>query len=168
MQICGRYGAYICDATDEDVCSIECRDVCLLRHKEALVLSEEQLKQRALSMTLLRRRLGIRVVSGDGLTATVNNGQPQQQQIPFPIVSFADCDLPPQLYANMQMKLLERPSPVQMQAIPCVLARNNVRRDRCGYAGYVDSAQVLTLYVSSCYCSCWWSHRRERARQPHI
>ncbi|OQR83068.1 hypothetical protein ACHHYP_15161 [Achlya hypogyna] len=29
--LCGRYGAYICDATDEDVCSLECRDACCAR-----------------------------------------------------------------------------------------------------------------------------------------
>lgn len=124
-QVCGRYGAYICDATDEDVCSIECRDVCILRHREALVLREEQAKQRALAATLLRRRLGIRVVSGEVVTITDSNAQ--QQSIPFPIVDFADCELPPQLYANMQAKFLEKPSPVQMQVIPCVLEGSNVR-----------------------------------------
>ena len=27
--ICGRYGAYICDATDQDVCSIQCKQAHL-------------------------------------------------------------------------------------------------------------------------------------------
>lgn len=126
-QVCGRYGAYICDATDEDVCSIECRDVCVLRHSEALLLSEEQAKQRALAATLLRRRLGIRVVSGDVVIATDSSAQQSRQSIPFPIVDFADCGLPPQLYVNMQTKLLEKPSPVQMQVIPCILDGSNVR-----------------------------------------
>eukprot|EP00300_Choanocystis_sp_HF-7_P035076 c4833_g1_i1.p1 GENE.c4833_g1_i1~~c4833_g1_i1.p1 ORF type:complete len:274 (-),score=30.98 c4833_g1_i1:25-846(-) len=48
--VCGRFGAYICDATNEDVCSLECRDECLTRnqptagaraHSEGLRLPEE-------------------------------------------------------------------------------------------------------------------------------
>ena len=27
--VCGRYGAYICDATDQDVCSVQCKQAHL-------------------------------------------------------------------------------------------------------------------------------------------
>ena len=29
--VCGKYGAYVCDKTDEDVCSIECKNILLQR-----------------------------------------------------------------------------------------------------------------------------------------
>nr|2YQP_A Chain A, Probable ATP-dependent RNA helicase DDX59 [Homo sapiens] len=32
--VCGRYGEYICDKTDEDVCSLECKAKHLLQVKE--------------------------------------------------------------------------------------------------------------------------------------
>ena len=33
-QICGRYGEYICDQTNEDVCSIECKNKTIKRLEE--------------------------------------------------------------------------------------------------------------------------------------
>lgn len=32
--VCGRYGAYICDATDQDVCSIQCKKAHLCSVQE--------------------------------------------------------------------------------------------------------------------------------------
>ena len=32
--VCGKYGAYICDATDEDVCSIQCKQAHLSKVQE--------------------------------------------------------------------------------------------------------------------------------------
>ncbi|CBI21239.3 unnamed protein product, partial [Vitis vinifera] len=29
--ICGRYGEYICDETDDDICSLECKQTLLCR-----------------------------------------------------------------------------------------------------------------------------------------
>ena len=34
MQICGRYGEYICDQTNEDVCSVECKKKAIKRLEE--------------------------------------------------------------------------------------------------------------------------------------
>ena len=32
--VCGKYGAYICDATDQDVCSIQCKQAHLYSGQE--------------------------------------------------------------------------------------------------------------------------------------
>ncbi|CAN6246752.1 unnamed protein product, partial [Urochloa humidicola] len=29
--VCGRYGEYICDQTDDDICSVECKTILLAR-----------------------------------------------------------------------------------------------------------------------------------------
>ena len=34
--ICGRYGEYICDETDDDVCSLECKQALLCRIAKSL------------------------------------------------------------------------------------------------------------------------------------
>lgn len=39
--VCGRYGAYILDQTDEDVCSLECKGKRLLELKPTLQVSEQ-------------------------------------------------------------------------------------------------------------------------------
>ena len=41
VQICGNYGEYICDATDEDVCGFQCRDLCIQRMEEKKVKEKD-------------------------------------------------------------------------------------------------------------------------------
>lgn len=38
--VCGKYGAYICDATDEDICSIQCKQAHLCSVQETSKISE--------------------------------------------------------------------------------------------------------------------------------
>lgn len=33
-QICGRYGEYICDENDSDICSLECKEILLKQLKQ--------------------------------------------------------------------------------------------------------------------------------------
>ncbi|KAF1321918.1 Dead/deah box RNA helicase, partial [Globisporangium splendens] len=133
--ICSRYGAYICDATDEDVCSIECRDKCIARHDQARAAAQAQTTQRALAAKMLRKRLAIRVYYDDdnddsskgcGDRTERGNDAYYEREIPFPITGFAECALPPKLYANMQAKMYATPTPVQMQVIPCALQRKHL------------------------------------------
>ena len=44
IKICGRYGAYICDETDKDVCSLECKKIHLELYRE-----EERRRKEGLS-----------------------------------------------------------------------------------------------------------------------
>ncbi|TMW64918.1 hypothetical protein Poli38472_009085 [Pythium oligandrum] len=131
--ICGRYGEYICDATDEDVCSLECRDICTQRHKEkemttvqakgpetevaALEEDHKALMERKQQSSELRRSLKIRIeVIGQGTL-----------EIPDLVAEFAGCpDIPIALWSNMHKQGYETPTPVQMQAIPCLLEGQHV------------------------------------------
>ncbi|XP_052593040.1 probable ATP-dependent RNA helicase DDX59 isoform X3 [Peromyscus californicus insignis] len=134
--VCGRYGEYICDKTDEDVCSLECKAKHLLQVKE----EEESLKasspQRAASqpespldafyvykehpfiVTLredqietLKQQLGISV---------------QGQEVARPIVDFEHCGFPETLNQNLKKSGYEVPTPIQMQMIPVGLLGRDI------------------------------------------
>ncbi|GMH27592.1 hypothetical protein Nepgr_029435 [Nepenthes gracilis] len=128
--ICGRYGEYICDETDDDICSLECKNILLERFSRSR-LSVNPQPQKQLPATdecyyvrdnsdelnsqiltaekteLLRTRLDIRV-KGDA--------------VPLPILTFSACNLPLKLIQNIESAGYELPTPVQMQAIPAALA----------------------------------------------
>ncbi|KAF4036505.1 Helicase conserved C-terminal domain [Phytophthora infestans] len=119
--VCGKYGEYVCDATDEDVCSLECRDLCISRHETKL----QQDRQQAQRSEELRRKLGIKITAGSA-PETVKSAQ----SWPTPLVDFAQpqegVQLPQLLLANLNANGFERPTPVQMQTIPCVLEGHNI------------------------------------------
>ena len=100
--------------------------MCITQHEEEQLAKHEHDKQRLIAAKLLRKRLEIRVDHGDTRSGG-GSGSANKETAPFPIVDFSDCELPPQLYANMQTKMYEKPTPVQMQVIPCALARKHVR-----------------------------------------
>ncbi|KAL6953591.1 DEAD-box ATP-dependent RNA helicase 41 [Sarracenia purpurea var. burkii] len=128
--ICGRYGEYICDETDDDICSLECKQILLCKVSnsrmpiglpplarlpttdECFYVREIDENSESKSLTsdqneLLRRKLKINV-KGDF--------------VPEPILSFASCNLPQMLLQNIEAAGYEMPTPVQMQAIPAALA----------------------------------------------
>lgn len=123
--VCGRYGEYICDETDDDICSLECKR-SLLSRSVKLKASDAQPSSTKLpamdecyyvrdgnngseqylsncQTELLRRKLEISVNGDD---------------IPDLILSFASCNLPQKLLQNLEAAGYEIPTPVQMQAIP--------------------------------------------------
>lgn len=131
--ICGRYGEYICDETDDDICSLECKGVLLSRLAKSrqptalpcpaklpatdecyYVRDNDKSEVNPLTTDqtqLLRRKLDI-LVKGD--------------TTPPPILSFASCKLPQKLLENIEVAGYEMPTPVQMQAIPAALARQSL------------------------------------------
>uniref|UniRef100_A0A8D2CEF3 Probable ATP-dependent RNA helicase DDX59 n=1 Tax=Sus scrofa TaxID=9823 RepID=A0A8D2CEF3_PIG len=124
--VCGRFGEYICDETDEDVCSLECKAKHLLQvraaeeqreppqegssepgapcpasyvyteHAFISNLREDQIEN-------LRGQLGI-VVEGRG--------------VPRPIIDFGHCGFPETLNFNLKTAGYEVPTPIQMQMVP--------------------------------------------------
>lgn len=127
--ICGRYGEYICDETDDDICSLECKQILLSRlaksqkpvtHEpptripatdECFYVQDTNNKHESRDLTLdqtelLRKKLEIRV-SGD--------------LVPAPVLSFGSCNLPQKLLDNIESAGYVLPTPVQMQAIPAAL-----------------------------------------------
>ncbi|CAA0833440.1 DEAD-box ATP-dependent RNA helicase 41 [Striga hermonthica] len=132
--VCGRYGEYICDETDDDVCSLECKKTLLTRlakksqpsslkapsvrlpAKDECYYVREDSKSESRSMTdtqaqALREKLEISV---------------QGDNAPAPALSFSSCDLPEKLVQNLEASGYEIPTPVQMQAIPCALTGQSV------------------------------------------
>ncbi|XP_021572796.1 probable ATP-dependent RNA helicase DDX59 isoform X7 [Carlito syrichta] len=134
--VCGRYGEYICDKTDEDVCSLECKAKHLLQVKE----KEEKLKlsnpQKANSepaspwnafyvykehpfisnlqedqIENLKQQLGILV---------------QGQEVTRPIIDFEHCGFPEVLNHNLKKWGYEVPTPIQMQMIPVGLLGRDI------------------------------------------
>ncbi|XP_014445978.1 probable ATP-dependent RNA helicase DDX59 isoform X2 [Tupaia chinensis] len=134
--VCGRYGEYICDKTDEDVCSLECKAKHLLQVKEKeekLKLSSPQeagpepvfplnalyvykehpfiLNLREDQIENLKQQLGISV---------------QGQQVARPIIDFEHCGFPEALNLNLKKSGYEVPTPVQMQMIPVGLLGRDI------------------------------------------
>ncbi|KAM5238261.1 putative ATP-dependent RNA helicase DDX59 isoform 4-T4 [Ctenodactylus gundi] len=134
--VCGRYGEYICDKTDEDVCSLECKAKHLLQVKEReekLNLSSSQdtgsepdpplaafyvykehpfiSSLREDQMENLKQQLGISV---------------QGQEITRPIIDFEHCGFPEALNHNLKKSGYEVPTPIQMQMIPVGLLGRDI------------------------------------------
>ncbi|KAG5108671.1 hypothetical protein AAZX31_16G134700 [Glycine max] len=151
--ICGRYGEYICDETDDDVCSLECKQALLCRIAKSLspppktipaadecfYVRDSDFKSGTVSMgSDLRKKLDIRV-KGD---------------VVAPVLSFSACNLPDKLLHNIEAAGYEMPTPVQMQAIPAALTGKSmlVLAD----TGSGKSASFLIPIVSRCAI-----HRRQ-------
>ncbi|XP_022417720.1 probable ATP-dependent RNA helicase DDX59 [Delphinapterus leucas] len=134
--VCGRYGEYICNETDEDVCSLECKAKHLLQvrgaeaplapggpqkagsepgapHPASYVYTEHAFisNLREDQIENLRRQLGI-VVQGPG--------------VPRPIIDFEHCGFPEALNLNLKTSGYEVPTPIQMQMVPLGLLGRDV------------------------------------------
>ncbi|XP_053463232.1 probable ATP-dependent RNA helicase DDX59 isoform X2 [Nycticebus coucang] len=134
--VCGRYGEYICDKTDEDVCSLECKAKHLLQVKEKdekLKVSDPQkadlepesplnafyvYKEHPFILNLqenqienLKQQLGILV---------------QGQEVTRPIIDFEHCGFPEALNHNLKKSGYEVPTPIQMQMIPVGLLGRDI------------------------------------------
>ncbi|XP_065175818.1 uncharacterized protein LOC135805668 isoform X2 [Sycon ciliatum] len=132
--ICGKYGEYICDATGDDVCSLECKHKSLSRHgitqqppastpavqppdsTPAVESAELQCPGAFLSkrqIEAIRSELQLDVVG---------------RNIPPPFVEFSDAAdiFPEKLLDNVREAGIESPTPVQMQALPLILQGRHV------------------------------------------
>ncbi|XP_016198582.1 DEAD-box ATP-dependent RNA helicase 41 isoform X1 [Arachis ipaensis] len=155
--ICSRYGEYICDETDDDVCSLECKQLLLGRIAKSLppvggvlqppkklpaadecfYVRENDCESGTLSLArdqveLLRKKLEIHV-KGD---------------VVAPVLSFASCNLPDKLLHNVEAAGYEMPTPVQMQAIPAALTGKSTLV--LAETGSGKSASFLIPIISRC------------------
>ncbi|OQS06924.1 DEAD/DEAH box RNA helicase, partial [Thraustotheca clavata] len=98
--VCGRYGEYICDVTEMDVCSMECRDICRVRNH----------------VKTQREVLGIVVKPAIDECRLVN--------------TFEEMQLPNQMLLNLNEMKVMQPTPIQMQVIPMALnGKSNILID---------------------------------------
>ncbi|OIW07438.1 hypothetical protein TanjilG_19279 [Lupinus angustifolius] len=157
--ICGRYGEYICDETDDDVCSLDCKQSLLRTIAKSAASTPKmvpaadecyyvrpnndddyELRTRSLckdQAELLRKKLDIYVKGDD------------EYDMPAPILSFTSCDIHDKLLHNIEEAGYDMPTPVQMQAIPAALTSKNnllVLAD----TGSGKSASFLIPIVSRC------------------
>ncbi|XP_012872985.1 PREDICTED: probable ATP-dependent RNA helicase DDX59 isoform X1 [Dipodomys ordii] len=134
--VCGRYGEYICDRTDEDVCSLECKAKHLVQvqgqeekfnlsspqktasEPESLLAAFYEYKEHPFIASLredqvenLKQQLGISV-QGEGVAR--------------PIIDFEHCGFPEVLNHNLKQSGYEVPTPVQMQMIPVGLLGRDI------------------------------------------
>lgn len=128
--ICGRYGEYICDQTDDDICSVECKTSLLARiaaktkppvkapvrvdvpfGDESFCVRDNNFPDipslRASQIASLRTKLDI-CVKGEA--------------IPDPVMCFSSCGLPEKLVHNLETAGYTMPTPVQMQVISASLS----------------------------------------------
>lgn len=127
--VCGRYGEYICDETDDDICSLECKRILLSRRQKS-----QPSVSRTSSVRLPAMDACYYVRDGDNKSGPriLTNGQAELlrrkleisvrgDNVPDPVLSFGSCDLPQKLLHNLEGAGYEMPTPVQMQAIPSAL-----------------------------------------------
>ncbi|XP_021261113.1 probable ATP-dependent RNA helicase DDX59 isoform X2 [Numida meleagris] len=135
--VCGRYGEYICDKTDEDVCSLECKAKHLLQvqEKEDKLKSDHLAKGESQEETHLLNApyfykdhsfiLGLRDEQVANLKLQLGIAI-QGQQVPRPIIEFEHCGFPETLNSNLKNSGYEVPTPIQMQMIPVGLLGRDI------------------------------------------
>ncbi|EOA32441.1 hypothetical protein CARUB_v10015716mg, partial [Capsella rubella] len=140
--ICSRYGEYICDETNDDVCSLECKQTLLRRVDNARVFpaTDECFYVRDTGSSfpdaeLLRRKLEIHV-------------QGQGAAVPPPVLTFTSCGLPPKLLLNLETAGYDFPTPIQMQAIPAALSGKSLLASADTGSG--KTASFLVPIISRC------------------
>ncbi|XP_039143898.1 DEAD-box ATP-dependent RNA helicase 41 [Dioscorea cayenensis subsp. rotundata] len=132
--ICGRFGEYICDETDDDVCSRECKQTLISRLAE----SQKPAAKAIHSVQLPATDECCYVRDGGGSSFQYLNTDKIEslrskinivvkgETVPAPLLSFSSCDLPKKLQENLEAAGYEIPTPVQMQTIPAALTRRNL------------------------------------------
>ncbi|XP_035268051.1 probable ATP-dependent RNA helicase DDX59 [Anguilla anguilla] len=137
--MCGRYGEYICDSTDNDVCSLECKAIHLAQMgkdhpgsgevlsatpgaEDACTSGEQEqgysYREDEFILGLTEEQVQ-RVKQELGIVT-------QGQNVGRPIIEFEHCNFPSVLSANLKKAGYEAPTPVQMQMIPVGLAGRDV------------------------------------------
>jgi ATP-dependent RNA helicase DDX59 len=136
--ICGRYGEYINDTTNNDICSLECKakdiqnvarnahhsDICPgIAIPQYTIATNVHAKLTAyhdapeLSALYPKQVEAIRSAHDISI---------QGQHVPKPVLKFENCQLDDKLLSNLLKFGFSRPTPIQMQAIPAALAGRDI------------------------------------------
>lgn len=146
--MCGRYGEYICDSTDNDVCSLECKAKHLVQmgmgtgadvfnHKGQNENERTQPQQPAAETAGMDKREADYSYREDRFISGLTDEQVQRikqelgietqgNDVRRPIVEFEHCDFPSALSGNLKKAGYEVPTPVQMQMVPVGLTGRDV------------------------------------------
>ncbi|KAK8797348.1 hypothetical protein WA158_004556 [Blastocystis sp. Blastoise] len=149
-KICGRYGAYVCDETDEDVCSLQCKSKSIENNKKKSQ-SEEKIAVIPLDASLNTNKNMNNPEKNKKNDATIQSQSPYpfyiesqetksisisqrdllrqklgitvKSQIELsPISQFEFCGYSTTLINNIKQAGYLHPTPIQMQAIPYIQA----------------------------------------------
>lgn len=177
--VCGRYGEYICDQTNEDVCSLECKAKHLLQVKEKQDKSKLSGPQEAVSESAASRE-AFYVYKEHPFISSLQEGQienlkqqlgitVQGQDICRPIIDFEHCGFPEALNHNLKESGYEVPTPIQMQMIPVgLLGRDLLASADTGSgktAAFLLPVITRSLFESRTPCALILTPTRELAIQ---
>ena len=124
--ICGRYGEYVCDATDEDICSLECKAVALQRAgfpPETVAEALEALKENPGGSPRACADLPeqTKVIGQEDVTDRQAESRRAElyisvkgESVPKLILDFKGCDFPPTLLENLEQAGYDSPTPIQV------------------------------------------------------
>ncbi|XP_043941982.1 probable ATP-dependent RNA helicase DDX59 [Protopterus annectens] len=133
--VCGRYGEYICDDTDNDVCSLECKAKHLFSAKGQIVLapdisvaSSADVVEGAQSC-FPENNSDISGYSEHPFISDLSNEQVDNLKLQLgivvdgtklvrPIIEFEHCGFPEIINTNLKKSSYDVPTPIQMQMIP--------------------------------------------------
>lgn len=147
--MCGRYGEYICDSTDNDVCSLECKAKHLVQmgmgtgadvFNRMDVNGDErtpQPQQPAADTGGVGESEAVYSYREDRFISGLTDEQVQRikqelgietqgRDVRRPIVEFEHCGFPATLSGNLKKAGYEVPTPVQMQMVPVGLSGRDV------------------------------------------
>ncbi|KAM8874271.1 putative ATP-dependent RNA helicase DDX59 isoform 2-T2 [Spinachia spinachia] len=146
--MCGRYGEYICDTTDNDVCSLECKAKHLAQmgmgtgaevfiRKDVIGDDRTPLPQQAVDAGGAAEREPGYSYKDDQFISGLTDEQVQRikrelgietqgQDVRRPIIEFQHCGFPATLGGNLKKAGYEAPTPVQMQMVPVGLGGRDV------------------------------------------
>ncbi|KAM6922078.1 putative ATP-dependent RNA helicase DDX59 [Xenentodon cancila] len=147
--ICGRYGEYICDATDNDVCSLECKACHLMQMGMGTGTDVFNPKDKNIDEKSQQPHHPEVKTGGIGLSEIVYSYKEDQfissltdeqverikqelgivtqgRDVWRPIIEFQHCGFPSTLSGNLKKAGYEAPTPVQMQMVPVGLTGRDV------------------------------------------
>lgn len=146
--MCGRYGEYICDSTDNDVCSLECKAKHLAQmgmgtgadvfnRKDKNGDERTQPQQPAVDIGGVGERETGYSYRDDRFISGLTDEQVQRikrelgietqgRDVRRPIIEFEHCGFPATLSGNLKKAGYEAPTPVQMQMVPVGLSGRDV------------------------------------------
>ncbi|XP_049444836.1 probable ATP-dependent RNA helicase DDX59 [Epinephelus fuscoguttatus] len=144
--MCGRYGEYICDSTDNDVCSLECKAKHLAQmgmgtgadvFNRKDTNADERTQQLAVDTGGVNESEAGYSYKEDRFISGLTDEQVQRikqelgietqgRDVRRPIVEFEHCGFPATLSGNLKKAGYEAPTPVQMQMVPVGLSGRDV------------------------------------------
>ncbi|KAM9848405.1 putative ATP-dependent RNA helicase DDX59 [Aulostomus maculatus] len=145
--MCGRYGEYICDSTDNDVCSLECKASHLVQmglgtgaevfNREVTNDDERTRRPQQPDVSTANECEAHYCYREDPFISGLTDEQVQRitqelgietqgRDVRRPIIEFGHCGFPAKLNGNLKAASYETPTPVQMQMVPVGLSGRDV------------------------------------------